>query len=153
MLNGHAVDLAWKRHHDELRAMWQGKLLLHVHEKSDRKLAAVVLSMIAHAYPFDAMVTLMKVCFPGFQNIRPPFYASAGKIMKGGEIAADLRQRDGTTVRNTFVFNSLTEYESAMRTLADELVLSDDDRVAFFAIVKKWIVADFRLDPNRTEAA
>lgn len=145
--------LIFNRHHDELRQYWQARLLLHLHEKGDRQLAAVTLSIIAHAYPFDAVVTLMKVCFPGFENIRPPFYSSAGKIMKGGEIAADLRRADGSTVRHALVFKDKRAYEAAFRTLADELGLADTDRVAMFEAVKKWLVADFRLDPNRTEAA
>lgn len=144
----------FQRHHAEVREMWQARALIHVHEKGDRKLAAVLLSMLAHAYPStEAIVTLMQACFPGFVGIRPPFYESCGKIMAGGEVAADLRRANGATVRNTLVFGSTKEFEGAFRTLADALALSDADRVEMFKVVKAWIVADFRLDPNRSSEA
>lgn len=147
-------DLILKRHHEEMRQFWQARLLLHAHEAGDRQIAAVVLSVVAHGMPAEAFITLMHVCFPGFGNIRPPFYASAGKIMKGGEIAADLKCRDGSITRNTLVFRDKREMESAWRKLCDEIGFNDEDRAAAFAALRKWVVADFRRDPNRpVEAA
>lgn len=152
-MNGHAYDLKFRRHHDELREFWQARALIHLDGKKDYALFAVLMSMLAHAYPFDAMVTLMKVAFPGFRNIRPPFYSSAGKIMKGGEVAADLVGTDLAITRNAQVFKNRSEMEGAFRTLADELKLDDTDRKALFEVVRRWIVADFGRDPNRVEAA
>lgn len=151
LMNGTAAleNLIFRRHHDELREFWQAKLLL----AATGEIAAVVLSVLAHAYPAEAFITLMQVCFPGFVNIKPPFYASAARIMKGGEVAADLIQRDGTKVRHALVFKDKTEMESAWRKLCDEARLSDEERVAAFAALKAWVVADFGCDPNRTEAA
>lgn len=153
-VNGGLVpDLIFKRHHDELREFWQAKLLLHVHQKGDGQLAAVALSVVAHSLPAEPLRTLMEVCFPGFDGIRPPFYCSAARIMKGGEVAADLIRRDGTRVRHALVFKDKTAMETAWRTLADELRLNDADRAAMFDALRKWVVADFRRDPNRASEA
>jgi hypothetical protein len=35
-----------------------------------------------------------------------------------------------------------------MRRLADRLKLSDQERLEFFTCVKRWLVADLRLDPT-----
>ena len=50
------------------------------------------------------------------------------------------------------IYESLTDYESALRYFADELKLSDEDRVQFFTVMKNWVVADERIDPNMDPA-
>jgi hypothetical protein len=140
----------FKRHHDDLRQFWQARMLIRLHETGQAHLAAVALSVIAHSFPdAEALRTLLQVCFPGFISLRPPFYCSAGRVMKTGEIAADLVCRDGSKVRHALVFQSKAEMEGAWRRLCDELKFSDEDRAAAFAALKAWVVADFGRDPNR----
>lgn len=126
----------------DLRASWQARVL----EATGGHLAAVVLSVLAHNFD-EAMPTLLRVVFPGFTSIAAPFYCSAARIAKSGQIVADVVTRDGKIVRDTKVFDSEIQMRDAFRQLADRLKLSDYDRKELFACAQKWVVADRRLDP------
>jgi hypothetical protein len=43
-------------------------------------------------------------------------------------------------------------YRDDMRRLADRLKLTDQERLEFFTCVKRWLVADHRLDPTMDPA-
>jgi hypothetical protein len=131
----------------DLRACWQARVLLAAQAKTDGVIAAVALSVLAHNYD-DAMPTLLKVLFPGFESITPPFLCTAGKVDKSGAVVADLVERAGTITKNYRLYRDEIALRDDFRRLADELKLTDADRVELFGAVKRWVVADRRLDPT-----
>lgn len=136
-------ELDFCAHAESLRDTWQARALAHTHGR----LAAVLLSVLAHCWD-DAMPALLRVVFPGFKSIGTPFLCSAGKIAKSGQVCADMVTSDAQIIKMALIYNSEREMEKEFRTLADELKLSDVDRVDLFVALKAWIVCDFRLDPN-----
>lgn len=141
-----AEDLAFRRHAQDLREVWQARVLA----AARGEMGVYVLSVLAHNFD-DAMPTLLRVVFPGFTSIAAPFLGSAARIRKHGQIVADMVHRDGRIEKDRVIFASEAACQSAFRRIADELKLSDDDRRGLFAAVQKWIVADYRIDPNTGE--
>lgn len=135
--------LAIDRHAIALRDTWQGRCLA----AATGKTGAVLLSVLAHNYD-DAMLTLLKAVFPGFKSITAPFFSTAGKVAKSGHIVADMVTRTGTVAKNFPIYRNEIELRDDFRKLADRLKLSDADRVELFGAVKRWVVADRRLDPT-----
>lgn len=131
----------------DLRATWQARVLLAAQAKNEGVIAAVALSVLAHNYD-EALQVLLKVLFPGFESITPPFLCSAGKVDKSGAVVADLVARAGVITRNYRLYRDEIALRDDFRRLADKLKLSDADRVELFGAVKRWVVADRRLDPN-----
>jgi hypothetical protein len=131
----------------DLRASWQARVLLAAQEKTDGVIGAVALSVLAHNYD-EAMPVLMQVLFPGFESIKPPFLCSAGRVDKGGAVVADLAEKSGQIVKNYRLYPNEIALRDDFRRLADQLKLPDSDRVELFAAVKRWVVADRRLDPT-----
>lgn len=138
------------RHTAELReASWQGKVLAGARGK----LAAVAMSVVAHSLP-DAhvMKALLEVVFPGYRGIATPFLFSCGRINPLGQVTAHTVDGDGgETTFNRVLFESENGLQSAFRALADDLKLSDEERIALFAAIKDWIVVDYRVDPLNPE--
>jgi hypothetical protein len=137
-----SLDGTFERHAQDLRETWQARVLAG----TKGRLNAIVLSVLAHNFD-DGMPVLLRVVYPGFVSIQPPFYSSAARIMRSGQIAADVVDRDGRTTKNEEVFRSTRHMEGTFRRLADRLKLTDAERIELFAAVKRWVVADFRLDP------
>lgn len=137
------LDLDLRRHASEIGEMWQAKVL----RAAEDKIYLVVLSILADAFD-DAMPVLMRVVYPGFISIVPPFLVSSGKIVKTGHVCADMIMKDGRIEKLVKLFRNELEFERDMRRLADQAELSDDDRRQFFIAANKWIVCDYRLDPN-----
>lgn len=136
-------NLSARRHALDLRDTWQGRLLAAARGKT----GAVALSVLAHNFD-DAMPTLLRVVFPGFTSITAPFLCSAGRVAKTGAIVADIVQPTGRIDKRSVLYRNEIEMRDDFRRLADSLKFSDGDRVAMFAALKKWVVADHRLDPN-----
>lgn len=140
------IDLAKLKHAQELRTTWQGRALAYTRGK----MAAVMLSVIANSYD-EALEVLLRVVFPGFESVAPPFVCSCGRISHTGRIAANMITRDEQFVRNAVLFESENEMQGAFRTLADELMLDDAERIEMFAAAKRWLVADMRQNPETGE--
>lgn len=151
------IDLALRRHVAELRDAWQGRVLaraLALTAGSARPvspLGACVLSILAHNFD-AAMPVLLRVVFPGFVSVGLPFLTSCARIAKTGHIMADMATREGRLAKNQIFFRNARQMESRLRRLADEARLSDADRVEFFEAAKRWVVADYRLDPTMNPA-
>lgn len=128
---------------EELRQSWQGRLLT----QTGGQVAAVVLSMIAHSWP-DDFEWLLRACFPGYRALARPMYVSCGKIAPSGRIVADLLPKEGPKLWKTHVFASEAEMQGCFRQLADILKLNDKDRIEMFKMVKRWLVADWRVMPD-----
>lgn len=141
---GHGVpDVIAVKHLGELLDTWQARTLRLARGKTQ----AVLLSIIAHNYR-DAMKTLLMAMYPGFTNITPPFLKSAGKIVRSGQVVADMVEKNYSVTRNSLLYDKLSDLEGDMRRLADEARLSDQDRVDMFDAVKRWIVCDFTKGPT-----
>lgn len=137
------IDLSARRHAADLRETWQGRALAH----AKGKLSAVVLSILAHNYD-DALPVLLRVVFPGFTTITAPFYCTAARVAYNGAICAHMIDRDGRMIRNSVVFLDAADMQAELRKLADAIKTTDAERVELFAAAKRWVVADFRLDPR-----
>jgi hypothetical protein len=143
------------RHVQDLAETWQSKVLretCHIAGigilASKDKLGSVLLSVFAHNLDAGPLAILLKAVFPGFYSIGLPFICSAAKIDKAGRIVADVVMRDNEKPRkNQVLFNSAQHFESTFRRLADNLKLSDQDRLKLFVAACNWVVADRRLDP------
>lgn len=135
--------LAIDREAQALRETWQGRCLA----TATGKTGAVLLSVLAHNYD-GAMLALLKVVFPGFKSITAPFFCTAGKVAKTGHVVADMVTKTGKIAKDFPVYRNEIELRGDFRRLADGLKLSDPERVELFAAVKRWVVADRRLDPN-----
>lgn len=138
------LDLVFKRHFDDLRASWQVRALI---ETQHKHIGVVLLSVLAHTYD-EAMFVVMRVAFPGFTSIVPPFLCTAGKIAKTGAVIADVVQRNGTITKNTVLYKNDKKLRDDFRRLADKLRLGDQDRLELFSALRRWIVCDYRLDPT-----
>lgn len=141
-----ALDL--RRHAEELCQTWQGRALAHT---VDSYFFCVVLSVLAHNYD-DAMPVLLRAVFPGFRSIRPPFLGSAGRVAKSGAVVAKVVRDGGVIEPRVVIFRNLDRCKGAFRRLADKLKLSDAERVELFTAVRRWVVADERLDPTMDPA-
>src|SRR5262245_11280218 len=106
--------------------------------------------MLAHSYPTEPVLVLLQAVFPEFDVIKPPFLASAGRIAKDGTIRADvmMSDRDAAPTRNVIIYDNEIQMRDVFRRFADRIGLSDADRVQMFICLRKWIVADQRLDPT-----
>ncbi len=139
------TELSPRRHADDLRQTWQGRMLAYTRRK---EIGAVVLSMLAHSFD-DALPTLLRAVFHDFVSIKPPFICSAAKVDKAGRVVADIVIAHDELVRSDQpIFRSLDQMKGACRRLADKMKLTDQERVEFFTVAKRWVVADRRLDPN-----
>lgn len=135
-----ATDLLHK-HAQELRDTWQCRCLV----EAKGKLAAVMLSVLMHSHT-QAMPVLLRVAFPGFRDINTPFISSAATIVKSGKVVADITSSRLLPPQRTVIYESEADLVRDFRTLADRLKLSDKDRVDLTEAVKRWVVADLRIN-------
>lgn len=124
----------------ELRDSWQGRMLAHAKGKN----AMVLLSVIADNYEQITLPLLH-----AFGRIEPPLpcLISSGRVAKSGAVFAKVMFENGSTEFLVF-YRSEIELRDNFRRLADRGKLSDLERIEMFAALRRWIVADFRLDPN-----
>ncbi len=150
------VHVDFKRHAEDLRRTWQSVALyasLYPGEFAPPrdKLGMSMLSILAHNYD-EAMPALLRIVFPGFRSIGAPFLCSAARIAKTGHVMADMISKDGQRVKNQALFRSTKGMEREFRGFADRLELADDERIEMFEAIKRWVVADYRLDPHMDPA-
>jgi hypothetical protein len=140
------LDLDWHREAKQLRESWQGRVLAAACGHTQ----VVVLSVLAHNFD-GAVLTLCEVVFPGFEGLRSGL-VSAGRVDKAGRVIADVAEKDGRISRGQVIYLTDIAYRDDMRRLADRLKLTDQERLEFFTCVKRWLVADLRLDPTMDPA-
>jgi hypothetical protein len=130
---------------EELREPWQTRVLTRTRYEP---IGMVVLSVLGHSYD-DKLLLWLAAAFPGFRSISTPFLCSAGKIDKTGRVIADVVWEDfSLPAKAQPIFRDVRHMEGSFRRLADRLKLNDADRTELFDALKKWVVADMRLDPN-----
>jgi hypothetical protein len=122
---------------DEIAEGWQCKAL----RASKGKLRQVVIVALAKEYP-EALITLLKVAFPGFVDISRPMFIGYAHIDLGGNIVCDMVESDDSVVAAQIGTEQSFIY--AIRKLADELKLDDKDRSEMFVVLQKWVASDKR---------
>ena len=130
----------------EIRETWQSKALA----ACGGKMAAVLLSVFAHSYEAEELLFLLHATY-GSTTIATPFFCSAARISRRGRIYCQMVDRDAADVRTVVVFKDESSMEREFRKLADSMKLSDPDRVDMFDTAKRWIVCDYRQDPDTGE--
>jgi hypothetical protein len=127
----------------DIKDTWQARCLVAARDWQK----PIVLSILAHNFE-DALLTLCAVIYPHFDGFLPaPYLTSAARIDKAGMVVAKVMGCDGYEKEEVLYRNEVA-LRNDFRLLADRLKLNDADRVELFAAVKRWVVADRRLDPT-----
>ncbi len=126
----------------DLRDTWQGRAVTAARGRA----AMVLMSALCHSYE-EAAPILYALIFPDHGKVMAPYLESCGRVAKNGAITAKVRGRNGLLTEEVIYPNEIA-LRDEFRRLADQLKLSDADRVEFFGAIKRWVVADRRLDPN-----
>lgn len=134
------MSLLAQKHADEIREMWQSRCL----RATSGKLRKVFITALAKEYP-AALVTLMKVTFPGFVDFDRPFFTSYASIYPSGRIVCEMLEKDGSK-RLVAVYRDENDFLYELRKVADELKLVDAERIEMFAVLQKWVASDRRYD-------
>jgi len=124
----------------DLRDTWQGRCVSVARGRT----AMVLMSVLCHSYE-EAAVLLYQLIF-GSDKVNAPYLESCGRIARNGTIVARVRGRNAL-IKEEVIYSSEIMLRDDFRRLADELKLNDADRVELFGAVKRWVVADRRLDP------
>jgi hypothetical protein len=143
-------DVEFRKHYDDMRGMWQGRVL----EFATGKMAHVLQSMLAHSYRPDIVKTLFAVVYPQFTRAPFPMCVTAGRIAVDGAIMARVARNEKELEAYTFglismcewqvIFKSETKMTQEFRRIADAVKLTDRERIEMFRMVKAWIVCDYR---------
>lgn len=136
-------NLIKRKHLQDIRDTWQSRALA----RAQGQIGAVLLSVLAHNYD-EHMLVLLHATFPGFRGLALPCLTTAARIVKNGAVVADVCNRFGVIEKKRVLYRDETALRDDFRHLADALDLSDHDRVEMFECVKRWVVADYRLDPH-----
>lgn len=141
-----ALDI--KRHAQDLRNTWQARCLAAASGKE----AAVIMAVLFHNY-LPAMQILLRVVFPaapiagnGWTEIARPFLYGGATIDGAGRVGCGMVTKDGRKVPNALIFDREAQLVSMFRRLADRLKLDDTERVEMTEAVKRWVVADRRIN-------
>lgn len=129
--------------------MWQAAAL----RRSTGKMQHVLFTAMQNEYTAitpNTWLVLLNIIIPHF-NADQPFLNGYAKIMPSGRVVSEVFYRGERQLQ--VVYHSKDEFISEMRRLADRLKLNDLDRVAMFALLGKWIVADYRVGLNGEKLA
>lgn len=134
----------------EARALRMATLFSTDAARPTDKVGMCILSILAHMFALEDMQFLLRTC--GFPGTGLPMLSSAAKIAKTGHVMANVVASDEKEYLNQALFRDTKHMEGAFRRFADLLRMTDAERVDFFDAVKRWVVCDFRLDPNMNPA-
>jgi len=126
----------------DLRDTWQGRCVQAAHGRA----AMVLMSALCHSYE-EAAPILYALIFPNHGKVAAPYLESCGRIAKNGTITAKVRGRNGLVTEEVIYRNEIA-LRDEFRRIADQLKLSDADRIELFGAIQRWVVADRRLDPT-----
>lgn len=136
----------------EIMATWQIRAL----DATRGKLQQVLFRAMANEYSgitSNTWLTLLRLINPDFTDAPLPGLIGYAKVMQSGRVVSEVVMDKMGTRRLQVVYQSKDEFVSDMRRLADRLKLNDVDRVAMFALLGKWIVADYRVGVNGEKLA
>lgn len=138
-----ALDLTVYRHLEELCQTWQARALIGAKDR----MRMCVISVLAHNFDEEYAIPTLLVA-TGDWPLKAPFLCTAARILKNGNVVANVVTADGQILKYVKLFENERAMESSFRILADKIKLDDRDRRALFAAVRRWVVCDYRLDPN-----
>jgi hypothetical protein len=124
---------------DEVSEMWQVRALREAKGKVARILLVAFYQEYAAAFP----ILLRAV---GIVDVVLPMYSGYATIMQSGRLVCDQMIDRAKTTEKTTVYRNEGEFIKDMRDFADRLKLIDKDREEMFAVLRKWVVADLRID-------
>lgn len=129
----------------QIAATWQARCL----RASSGKFAAVMMSIFFWVYDEQAAYLMWSV-YGRSKDLQFPFFTGGATVVNSGQVVCDLNVgRVGERLkvkRNVKVFDTEGELIREFRNLADRLKLDDADRVAMTETVKKWLIADHRIN-------
>lgn len=126
---------------DELRQEWPVRALVAAKGQP----LAILTVMLAQEWP-TILPTLLHVAFKGFRDLKRPFLTGYARIWTNGAVLCQAVFDDGK--RAIKLYENAEQMNREFRDLADKLKFSDRDRSELFRLLKKWIVADHRLNVN-----
>ena len=130
---------------DQLAETWQVRCL----RAAKGKFASVMLTIFYFNYMEQAQY-LMWQAYGRAADLRFPFYTGGATVVNSGQVVCDMNiGRIGERFkirRNVKVFDTEGELIREFRNLADKLKLDDKDRVAMTDTIRKWVVADHRIN-------
>lgn len=133
-----------ERHAQDLRRTWQARALAETTDKT----RAVLRAILFHSYA-GAMPILLRVVFgstPLAHVACTPAFVGTAHIDRGGRVICNVANRYRQLVPDVVVYQSQENLIWTFRTVADELKLPDHDRIEMIEAVKRWVVADLRID-------
>jgi hypothetical protein len=129
----------------QLAATWQVRCL----KAADHKFASVMLTVFYFVYMEQAQY-LMWQAYGRATDLRFPFHTGGATIVNSGQVVCDLnigRLGERFKVRrNVKVFDTEGELIREFRNLADKLKLTDTERTDMTDTIRKWVVADHRIN-------
>lgn len=141
-------DLDIHRHAQDLRRTWQARALAEARGKE----AAIVMAVLFHSY-LPAMQILLRVVFPsaplarnGWTEIARPFLYGGATIVNTGKVTCGMIGKDGRKYPRMLLFDREAQLVSMFRKLADRLKLNDAERIEMTEAVKRWVIADHRIN-------
>ena len=137
-----ALDI--HRHAQDLRGTWQARAL----GESSGKTTAVMEAVLWHSFA-EAMPILMRVVYPSLRlqdGRRYPRFHGTAKIVQSGQVVCALQHSVLEIPHPAVVFGSEGELIKTFRDLGDRLKLPDQERIELIETVKRWVVADLRID-------
>lgn len=141
-------DLDIGRHAQDLRNTWQARALAEARGKE----AAIVMAVLFHSYR-PAMQILLRVVFPnaplarnGWTEISRPFLYGAATVVADGKVTCGMIGKDGRKYPRMLLFDREAQLVSMFRRLADRLKFTDAERIEMTEAVKRWVVADHRVN-------
>lgn len=149
------ADLDLRRHAEDLRLTWQARALASAtrcssnisgYVKARDFTGAVVLSILSHSFD-DSMPVLAHLVHGRFEGWTGSILTSIGRVNKAGRVVADLLI-NGTVYKKAELFQNVDAFKSNLRTFADKLDMTDQERLEFFTSARRWLAADERLDPT-----
>ena len=134
---------------DQVRDSWQGRCI----SAATGALYQVLLVSLFMEYG-PAVPIWLRAIDPTFTDIREPFLCSYALIDSAGAVHANqVRTQNGLTIiTKEKIYESEADLVKDFRDLADKLKLSDKDRRELTVVLRKWIVADHRINYMGTDA-
>lgn len=143
-MNAIIQTLDIERHAQDLRRTWQARALAETKDKT----RAVLRAILFHSYA-QAMPILLRVVHGntplGHTGHLPAFIGTA-KIDQGGRVICNVANPYRQLVPDVVVYQSQESLIWTFRTVADKLTLPDHERIEMIEAVKRWVVADLRID-------
>jgi len=153
-------ELDTRRLPQDLLESWQGRVIAAATWRQSMafvrardEFGAILLSIMAHSFDSnDAWIVLLHCIHPYFKALTGTIVCSTGRIDKAGRVVADVARPGGVKPKRTVLFRREADYRSSLRQFADRMKFTDQERLEFFTVARRWLAADMRRDPTMDPA-